>query len=166
MTTQMVLCPLIGSGEGAQAKILRFEQAPPAGGDLVHRVSAGAGDVVAVMAPGIYSVSATMRFQCMAAGDDPAPWSNGWGITLNTQQRPTDWFNNFPKYALAWALLPEPNERERQREPMTTLSWVGLLAPGDELRIESERPNPRLYQGVTADRLSFVRISKLLVTVA
>jgi len=166
MAQQLVLCPLIGSGEGTtQSKILRFQPAESSGGDIVHRVTAGAGDVIAVTASGIYSVSATIRFQCLI-GDDPVPWSSGWGITLNTQLRPTDWTSNFPKHALAWALLPEPSERERQREPMTTLSWVGFLAPGDELRIESERPNPRLYQGAPTDRLSFVRIVKLLATVA
>lgn len=159
---QLVLCPLIGSGDAEQSRVLRFKAENPAGSDLVHKTAAGAGDVVSVLTPGIYSVSAAMRFQCMV-GEDPSPFPNAWGITLNSFRQSQRNVVDYPTaHVLAKAHLSEPSERDRQLEPMTTLSWVGFLGPGDELRVESGREKPRLYQGIAEDRCCFLRITKLL----
>lgn len=161
-TSQLVLRPLVGSGDGDQSRVLRFRQAPSTGNDVtLVKGTDSAGSVVIALNEGLYSVSATVRFQCT---DDQGTISNGWSLTLNSfAQR--DAAGTAPLDAvLATALFPEPGAHEAQREPFVTLSWVGFLKQGDELRVESERPKPRLYQGVTEDRFCFLRVVKLSKT--
>ena len=154
----LVLRPFIGSGEKSP-NVLRFKQETVQGADLVYQANASAGDVVRIQTAGIYSVSAALRFQHT---DEQGPVSNGWGVTLNSPgQAERNVINMPPANVLAKALLPEPGKHEEQREPLTTLSWVGFLKPADELRVESERPKPRSYQGIPEDSACFLRVVKL-----
>ena len=115
-----------------------------------------------VRAAGIYSVTVRLHFQCI--DDQDRIVSNGWALTLNSfPQGERNPMGMAPAHILASTLVPVPSEYELQRQPYGTLFWVGLLRPGDELRVESERPKPRLYQGVAEDYGSFVKMTKLAI---
>ncbi len=156
---QLVLAPFKGFVKD-ETRVLRFKLSSRQGGDLESLPSSDDASIIRVLTPGIYSVSAALRFQCT---DSQGPVSNGWGITLNSNhQGVRNVIDMPPATSLAKLLIPEPQTREAQREPIGTLTWVGRLKAGDELRVESERPEPRLYQGVAEDPVCFFRAEKLI----
>lgn len=156
-----VLRPLVGSGDGIQSRILYFKPEIIQSSHVSFvKSTPTAGGVILILASGIYSVSATLRFHCL--NEQSQAISNGWGITLNSfDQGQRNVIDMPPSNCLARALLHEPAAGEAQREPISTLSWVGFLHSGNEIRVESERSNPRLYQGMTEDSNCFLRVERL-----
>jgi hypothetical protein len=158
---QLVLSTFVGSGEGDQSCVVLFKLAAMQTKDFsLIKAGESAISTVLIMTPGIYSVSAAMRFGCI---DDQGPVSNAWGVTLNSfGQSERNIMNMGFSNLLAKAHLTEPTGREIGRQPAMTLSWVGFLGPNDQLRVESERPKPRLYAGNAEDRTCFFRLEKLI----
>ncbi len=108
-----------------------------------RRVSA-----VRIVMPGIYHVSAGMRF----AREDKL---HAWGITRNSH-RATE--RNVVNLEQGFVLSRTVHRESSMDEgTYTTLSWTGLLEKDDVLRCLAEPQQLRLYQGAAEDRIGFFR---------
>jgi hypothetical protein len=111
--------------------------------DSNHRVSA-----IRIVTPGIYHVSAGMRF----GREDRL---HAWGVARNSHRsNEKNVINMAQEFVLARTV-----HREIAKDDGTynTLSWTGVLQKDDVLRCLSEPQQFLLYQGVAEDWTGFFR---------